>query len=128
MKTKILYFILSLISLSLYSQQPQQQVWYLQNQSVDFRGTSPTLNQVLNGFPTTSFIPGSSVNGVHNSVGDLLFYVAGDQVIGKLGNFIGQLATFGIQNHGEMAIIPVQLLLVNIILLLEMFLMVLPVI
>lgn len=109
MKKKLLsLLIISVLTLNGFAQQPQQQIWYLKNQSIDFRGATPVLTQGLIGYPTTSPPPsGASINGVHNQNGDLLFYVTGDKVINKIGNLMGQLSTLGVQSHGEMTIVPV---------------------
>lgn len=73
MKTKLLHlFTLCFIALIGFSQS-QQQIWYLNNQSIDFRVFPPVLNAGLPGSTGASIF--ESRNGVHNQNGDLLFFV-----------------------------------------------------
>jgi len=65
MKTKLSFlFTLCFAVLIGFSQQPQQQIWYLNNQSVDFRVFPPVLNSGLPGYTAASIY--ESRNGVHN--------------------------------------------------------------
>jgi len=112
MKTKLLHlFTFFLIALIGFSQQPQQQIWYLNNLSVDFRVFPPLLNQGLPGNTnvTTSTI-NSARNGAHNKNGELLFYVDGEYIINKFGNLMGTIqnpAVSALRSEAELAIIPV---------------------
>ena len=103
--TKKLQYILSvcLMTFSLLAQ-AQQQVWYLNNQSVDFRSGLPLVTQGLPGSPGASIY--ESRNGVHDQNGDLLFYLDGAHIMNKQGNAIGNLLSFGFP-HAELAIVAV---------------------
>jgi len=111
MRTKLLFlFTLCFIALIGLSQ-PQQQTWYLDNQSIDFRGANPILTQGLIGNVNVAQ-PSvyHSKNGVHNQNGDLLFYVNGISIINNSGNVLGTIvnpggASFGAE--GELSIVPV---------------------
>ena len=88
---------------------PQQQIMYLENQAIDYRGTTPTLINGLPGFPgfPTSSNSNASRNGVHDQNGDLMFYLVDNDIINKNGVTFGQLSMFGSQTRGEIAIVPV---------------------
>ncbi len=48
MKRQLLIFAFILISVSIAAQLPQQQIMYMDDQAIDFRGTTPVL---INGLP-----------------------------------------------------------------------------
>ena len=104
MKKQLLIFAFVLINASIMAQQPQQQIWYLDNQSIDFRTYPPIITQGLPGGGIASIY--ESRNGVHNQNGDLLFYMDGSYIINKLGNIFGMLFPFDFP-QSELVIIPV---------------------
>ena len=106
MKKVNLFFAFILISVSLAAQLPQQQIMYMDNQAIDFRGATPVLINGLSGYPFSTNNT-TSRNGVHDQNGNLLFYIVDDVIINKNGINIGQLSMFGIQTRGEIAIVPV---------------------
>jgi len=106
MKKVNLFFAIILISMSITAQLPQQQIMYMDNQAIDYRGATPVLINGLPGYPTYSNNE-TSRNGVHDQNGNLLFYIVDDFIINNNGNTIGQLSMFGFQTRGEIAIVPV---------------------
>ena len=108
MKKRLLIFAFVLIGTGIKAQQPQQKIWYLDNQYIDFRGATPVLVNGLPGNQHLSNVPyGASRNGVHDQNGGLLFYVADNQVINNNGNVLGQLNFVGVQSRSEMDIVSV---------------------
>ena len=102
MKKVNLFFAFILISVSLAAQLPQQQIMYMDNQAIDFRGATPVLINGLSGYPFSTNNT-TSRNGVHDQNGNLLFYIVDNQMINKFGNTLGQLSMFGTQTRGEIA-------------------------
>lgn len=101
--------ILLLMPLGIFAQQPQQHVLYLKDKAVDL-SVDPPVSTPLPYAGSPSSIYNHVSNGVHDSEGNLLFYLEGEQVVNRYGNVIG-VFNFGTSGHPtapEIAIVPVH--------------------